>query len=227
MITVEFLLPPSVWSFADCFFFWHYILLSSAWSQLTSITEVIIPKPSADILIAICFHFTHVQILMPSCWNFDLPFDNWTGVTIASLTQPLLDSVRLTVRFLTEAWRSIITVRCHWIPILCRSILFDRWLVCTCDLMIVSMEEVEDGRRYKGSAPFALVGLEGHLGVRHCLLHLLIISWEANLDLSFPNAWKCNIFCNNLMQIWCDVHLLPGTPSPWKCYKGYNNWWQG
>lgn len=60
--------------------------------------------------------FTPVQVFNPLSWNFDFWFDLWTGAAAASLTQPLLDSAQLTIRFLF--WGNIITVCCHWIPIL-------------------------------------------------------------------------------------------------------------
>lgn len=95
-------------------------------------------------VMAICFSFTHTQVLRLLSWTFDFSFRPCTTVVISSLTQSILVSTQLTVMFFD--WSAEPSSQCHAIEFpyfLHGSIPIDT-LVCTCDLKIVT---VEDGSR--------------------------------------------------------------------------------
>lgn len=81
-------------------------------------------------------------------------------------------------------------------PVTC----IDRRSVRSCDLMIVSVEEVEAGGRYEGSGnapPCSYCGLEGHSVVTDPPPTLFIDNiLRSNLSLiTNPDALKCDAFC--------------------------------
>ena len=119
-LTVVFPPPLSVWLLPALFPVFTFFFTPQAeglstfhhWSNHMKTFLSFLPIIRSQ-LVAI---FTPVQVFNPLSWNFDFWFDLWTGAAAASLTQPLLDSAQLTIRFLF--WGNIITVCCHWIPIL-------------------------------------------------------------------------------------------------------------
>lgn len=101
-----------------------------------------------------------------------------------------------------QKFGSIITMRCHWIPILSAHVnSFDRWLVCAWPDESVcggrwGWRQVW-GRRHRGQK---FIHAE-------CSPHLLIISWKASL------ASHCYLTCLKIrFSFWCricwDVQLL-------------------
>lgn len=99
IITEEFLpLCLMVFSFVSCLYlFTQQCTVWTDWTDSSIFHHQSNPTKTftcpVNNPIANRFFFAHVQVLIPLSWNFDFLFDPWTSAAIASLTQPLLDSV--------------------------------------------------------------------------------------------------------------------------------------